>query len=54
MVQLVDLLGILAVSISEVTKFILEVLLLRIQLGVQVLMLGQISLQSGDLGMTGV
>ena len=45
MVELVDLLGVLSVTLAEVVQLLLEVLLLADELSVEVLMLGQVRLE---------
>ena len=53
-VQFVDLFGILSVSLSQVHQLGLQVLLLRLQLRVQILVLGQVTSQSGDFSVSRV
>ena len=53
-VKLIDLLGVLSVTLSKVVQLLLEVLLLRVQLGVEVLMLSKVGLELGNLGVATV
>ena len=54
MVQLVDLIGILSVTLAEVVQLLLEVLLLGDKLRVQVLMLRKVGLEFSDLGVAAI
>ena len=53
-VELVDLFGILSISLAKVLKLILQMLLLSKQLGVEVLMLQEIRLESRNLHVSAV
>ena len=54
MVELVDLLGVLSVTLAEIVELLLEVLLLRDQLRVEVLVLGKVRLEFSDFRMSDV
>ena len=54
MVELVDLLGVLSVTLAEIVELLLEVLLLRDQLRVEVLVLCEVRLEFRDLGVSAV
>ena len=53
-VELVDLLGVLSVALAEVVELLLEVLLLGNELRVEILVLGEVGLEFGDLGVSAV
>ena len=54
MVELIDLLGVLPVTLTEVVQLLLEMLLLGDKLIVEVLVLGEVSLEFGDLVVSAV
>jgi len=53
-VELINLLGVLSVTLAEVVELLLEVLLLGNKLRVQILVLGKVGLEFRDLGVSSV